>query len=360
MPTNKALSPLDENGKPVDWFFAYKIPKLGKTADAPSSTGYEYIYYDPNIKKVVQSEYLLTDGKGSIDGTLNSIFKNPSDTTGWILYNDEMPEDAHGKDSSSYGHTKGVLAFDTATKTGFWLLHSWPKYSDPGATIMPTPKYGQTFICIALDMATLSKIADQMINHQTPQVYMPRIPKGLDKNDPLYILSQPISTTPKADSDVMDYESRGGLKFKVIAKNHKWNKDFWNDLVGPTLGSDMDVETWIRGAIPPTMDSDGIHKTFDVKYIDLSRLGFPYAWPETHDHAKWGISVDSDWVCVGDINRMVSQRKRGGGTIAFQDNILWSALSKTDLIVAPPGHSRVDAHKLIVETHKHEHQVRKK
>jgi deoxyribonuclease-2 len=158
----------------------------------------------------------------------------------------------------------------------------------------------------------------------------------------------------------MDYESRGGLKFKVIAKNHKWNKDFWNDLVGPTLGSDMDVETWIRGAIPPTMDSDGIHKTFDVKYIDLSRLGFPYAWPETHDHAKWGISVDSDWVCVGDINRMVSQRKRGGGTIAFQDNILWSALSKTDLIVAPPGHSRVDAHKLIVETHKHEHQVRKK
>lgn len=97
-----------------------------------------------------------------------------------------------------------------------------------------------------------------------------------------------------------------------------------------------------------------------MKYIDLSRLGFPYAWPETHDHAKWGISVDSDWVCVGDINRMVSQRKRGGGTIAFQDNILWSALSKTDLIIAPPGHTRVDAHKLIKETHEHEHKRRRK
>jgi deoxyribonuclease-2 len=138
----------------------------------------------------------------------------------------------------------------------------------------------------------------------------------------------------------------------VIAKNRKWNKDFWNDLVGPTLKADMNVETWIRGKIPPVLDSDGIHKTYDVKYIDLSPLGVPWTWPETHDHAKWGITVDSDWVCVGDINRMVSQEKRGGGTIAFQDTKLWTALSKTDLLVAPPGHSRVDAQRLIKDTHK--------
>ena len=82
--------------------------------------------------------------------------------------------------------------------------------------------------------------------------------------------------------------------------------------MGPTLKADMNVETWIRGKIPPVLDSDGIHKTYDVKYIDLSPLGVPWTWPETHDHAKWGITVDSDWVCVGDINRMVSQEKRGG------------------------------------------------
>jgi deoxyribonuclease-2 len=118
----------------------------------------------------------------------------------------------------------------------------------------------------------------------------------------------------------------------------------------------MDVETWIRGKIPPPLDSDGIHKTFDVKYIDLSPLGVPYTWPETHDHAKWGITVDSDWVCVGDINRMVSQEKRGGGTIAFRNQKLWAALSKTDLLVAPPGHTRVDAQKLIKATHKTTHE----
>lgn len=346
------ISALDEKGKAVDWWFAYKVPKLGKVANSPMATGYEYIYYDPNIKKVVQSPNLLTDGKGALDLTLNTIFDKPSPTTGWILYNDEMPADAKRHDSSKYGHTKGVIAFDIKSKTALWMLHSWPKFADPRASEMPTPLYGQTFICISIDLETASKIALQMASHQVPQVYLPELPTKLDKSDPLYILTQPLNSHPTSDSDVQDFKSRGGLDFKVIAKNHNWNKDFWIDLVGPTLKTDINVESWIRGKIPPTLDSDGVHKTFDVKYIDLSSLGVPWNWPETHDHAKWGISVDSDWVCIGDINRMISQRKRGGGTIAFQDTTLWTALSKTDHIIAPPGHSRVDAKNLIKATHK--------
>jgi len=350
------ISPLDENGKAVDWWFAYKVPKLAKSANSPTATGYEYIYYDPNVGKVSKSPYLLTDGNGALDLTLKSVFGKPDATTGWILYNDEMPSDAKRMDSSSFGHTKGVIAFDTASKTALWLLHSWPKFADPGAAGMPTPIYGQTYLCISLDMATASTIAGQMANHQEPQVYVPRIPASLGKSDPLYLLTQKLDPNAAAAADVIDCKSRGGLAFKVIAKNRKWNKDFWNDLVGPTLKADMNVETWIRGKIPPTLDSDGIHKTFDVKYIDLSQLGIPWTWPETHDHAKWGITVDPDWICVGDINRMVSQEKRGGGTIAFQDQTLWAALSKTDLLVAPPGHTRVDARALIKATHKTIHE----
>jgi deoxyribonuclease-2 len=346
------ISALDENGKAVDWWFAYKVPKLARDASSTTASGYEYVYYDPNIGKVVKSPYLLTDGKGALDLTLDSVFARPDATTGWILYNDEMPTDAKREDNGSFGHTKGVIAFDTASKTALWLLHSWPKYADPQASDpeKPTPMYGQTFLCITLDMTTASKIAEQMGNHQEPQVYLPRVPASLDKSDALYLLTQTLNPNASGDSDAIDCKSRGGLAFKVIAKNRKWGRDFWNDLVGPTLGTDMDVETWIRGKIPPTLDSDGIHKTFDVKYIDLSPLGVPWAWPESHDHAKWGLTVDSDWVCVGDINRMISQEKRGGGTIAFQDEKLWDALSKTDLIVAPPGHTRVDARALIKAT----------
>ena len=345
------VSALDEDGKAVDWWFAYKVPTLARSGGSLSATGYEYVYYDTKVGKVVKSPNILTDGKGALDLTLNSVFAKPEPTTGWILYNDEMPESAKRTDVSSFGHTKGVIAFDTASKTALWLLHSWPKYADPGAKGMPTPIYGQTYLCLSLDLATASKIATQMANHQEPQVFSTRLPDSLDKSDALYQLAQQLNPNAPGDSNVIDLKSRGGLAFKVIAKNRKWGKDFWNDLVGPTLKEDMDDETWIRGKIPPTLDSDGVHKTFDIKYIDLSPLGVPWTWPETHDHAKWGITTKSDWVCVGDINRMISQEKRGGGTIAFQDKTLWMALSKTDHIDAPPGHSRVEARQLIKKTH---------
>ena len=40
---------------------------------------------------------------------------------------------------------------------------------------------------------------------------------------------------------------------------------------------------------------------------------------------------------MGDINRMISQRGRGGCTIAFQQPKLWNMLSTTDKFVIPPG-----------------------
>jgi hypothetical protein len=48
---------------------------------------------------------------------------------------------------------------------------------------------------------------------------------------------------------------------------------------------------------------------------------------------------------------MISQRKRGGGTVAFQNQTLWQGLSKTDLLLAPPGLTRDQARGLIHATH---------
>jgi len=354
------ISALDEKGKSVDWWFIYKVPQLNAGAGTDQATGYEYVYYDatidsdpdPHKRNVIKSPNVLNGGGGALNLTLDSVFKNfksPPATTGWILYNDEMPPSAKRKDDAHKGHTKGVIAFDTSSKTAYWLLHSWPKFAEPGAKKDPTPMYGQTYMCISLDIATARKIATQMANHQEPQVYFPNL-ANLEKKDPLYSLTQPLTPNPPGDSNSINLKSIGGLRFQVIAKNKEWNKDFWNDLVGPTLKDDMDDETWIRGLVPPIADSDGIHKTFDIKYINLGPLGLHWAWPETHDHAKWGITLHEPWVCVGDINRMVSQRKRGGGTIAFQNKVLWHALSKTGLVLAPPGHTRTEAHALLEET----------
>jgi deoxyribonuclease-2 len=354
---------LDENGKEVDWWFMYKVPELGSGAGTDSTSGYEYVYYDSNIdkladrdpnKKAFKSPNLINKDQGALNATLDSVFnkypKSPAPTTGWVLYNDEMPAIVNRKDDAHKGHTKGVIAFDTASKTAYWLLHSWPKFTVPGSKEDPTPKYGQTYLCISLDLDTANKIAEQMLHHQEPQVYIPNA-ANLPKTDPLYLLTQPLTPNPPGDSNVIKLNSKAGMPFQVIAKNREWNKDFWNDLVGPALDDDMDDETWIRGPIPPIADSDGIHKTFDIKYINLGALGVHLAWPETHDHAKWGITLHKPWICVGDINRMISQRKRGGGTIAFQNPTLWQALSKAGLLLAPPGQSRADAHDFIKQSH---------
>ncbi|MBS0422341.1 MAG: deoxyribonuclease II family protein [Proteobacteria bacterium] len=354
------VSALDERGQPVDWFFIYKVPQLAAGANTDMTTGYEYVYYDSRIdeqktankRNIDKSPFVLNSEQGALNETLNAVFDNPEDTTGWILYNDEKPGDVTGKDNGALGHTKGVLAFDTKTKTGYWLLHSWPKFAEPKAKGDPTPKFGQTYLCLSLTFDTLEKIAAQMIDRQQPQTYLNRVDcLANNKASPLYKLSQTINPNAVGASGTLDLKTAGGMAFKVIAKNRLWNQDFWNGLVGPTLGDDMDVDTWIRGAVPPVADTDGVHKTFDIKYINLGPLGIHMAWPETHDHAKWGITTHSNWICVGDINRMISQRKRGGGTIAFQNQTLWQGLSKTDLLLAPPGLTRDNARGLIHSTH---------
>ena len=116
-----------------------------------------------------------------------------------------------------------------------------------------------------------------MANHQEPQVYDANI-ADLSNTDALYILSQPLNPKPLADSDVLYLTTISGMPFKVIAKNKQWDQDFWNGLVGVTLKDDMDDESWIRGAIPPVADTDGIHKTADIKFIDLGPLGLHLAW----------------------------------------------------------------------------------
>ncbi len=322
------LSPLNENGRPVDWWFLYKVPRMVASSRSARATGYEYVYFDPRVGRVLPSSSRLTSGRGALDLTLGALFASPRATTGWILYNDEMPACVRRSDRSALGHTKGVIAFDVKSESAFWLVHSWPQYSAPHVE-KPTPMYGQTYLCVSLSLADARKLAAQMIDHQEPQTYLPRMPKMIDASDTLARLAQPFKPAPVGDSDVLHLSTRGGHPFKVIAKNRKWGRDFWNDLVGPTLRADIDCETWIRGPIASTRDSDGVHKTIDIHYVDLRPLGAPWSWPETHDHAKWAVTTKNDWVCVGDINRMISQEKRGGGTVAIQHPMLWRALGTT-------------------------------
>ena len=47
------------------------------------------------------------------------------------------------------------------------------------------------------------------------------------------------------------------------------------------------------------------------------------------ERASAGLGLAAPWVCVADINRMASQRGRGGGAVCLQHTLLHGALATT-------------------------------
>jgi deoxyribonuclease II len=118
------------------------------------------------------------------------------------------------------------------------------------------------------------------------------------------------------------------------------------------------------------LERDGSQIVDEITNIDLRALVDPsglltgvkgtdltgYTWSYSRDHAKWAISEEdsdrgvrtiqthngmtladepgtvSDWVCVADMNRMTSQRKRGGGAVCFHEPLLWHGLNQIERI----------------------------
>jgi deoxyribonuclease-2 len=342
------LSAMDEKGNPVDWWFTYKVAGKSTTAEGRKGptiggqrvTGTEYIYFDahtPSSGKLTLSPDRL-DKAGALPNTLKQLYAAAAGAghLGWFFYNDEDP--ITGKVNGARGHTKGVLAFDLESQSAFWLVQSTPKFPPKGSYSFPKTGMpnAQTLLCITLQNADVAQsIAKQMFVAQQPNVYLAsKIPSDLtsEPNDARVKLMQDqvaSGTTPV--HVVIPFKSKGGLKFMSIAKNKTWNLDFYNDLVGPTLHDNLDVETWEHDPTPPPEDSDKIHTVVDMKAVNLNALGIDVAWPEPDDHAKLAISAKSEaihYVCVGDINFTIAQRQRGGGTVAFQSEALWSSLSE--------------------------------
>lgn len=338
-----AIQVLDELGNPVDFSFMYKTPHLPGAA-----SGYGYMYYDSAMdtagEKIALSSFALDKEEGAFHRTLA---QQHIDGAGYIKWNDERP-DGHPDDGLK-GHSKGFFIADD--KTGVYQLHSWPLTPAVGVWKAPTPIYGQTFLALSLDIATLERIATQMLSHQEPQVYDV---KSLDTWGPdlRSMAMGQLVPRPAPSFDILDGETLGGMAFKLLAENRQNNGNFWDEIAN-ALGVPINTETWVRGPLSPVQDPGGTFRVFDVKSINLHPLGQPLEWSETFDHSKFGLSDDptKPWVIIADKNRQDSQRKRGGGGIAIQCPHLWYALSQIDSLTPPPGVTKEAARAHIKTSH---------
>ena len=337
------LSAMDNSGKRVDWWFMYKLSGKSTTKSGEKIaglTGAEYVYFDSSegsTAKLVRPADLVTKD-GALPNTLDQLYAKPGAATehlGWFFYNDEDP--LTGKTNGTLGHTKGVLAFDFASDTAVWLVQSTPKFPPKGQYGFPDTGLpnAQTLLCITLQNAETSRtIANQMFAAQQPNVYLASpTPSDLvhKPDDPrVQLMEGKVIEGNSPVASTVPFRSLGGVKFSSMAKNKYWGLDFYNDLVGPALHDDLDVETWTHGTTPPSLQSDKIHTVVDMGGIDLNPLGYDITWPESDDHAKLAISARSEtthFVCVGDVNFTLSMRKRSGGTVAFRCEPLWQSIS---------------------------------
>ena len=88
------FSAIGDNGKPVDWWFIYKVAGKSKASDGTKPTGTEYVFFDAEItpgEKLALSQFKIDDPhNGAVSGTLNQIYNNLSNPDiGWFFYNDE-------------------------------------------------------------------------------------------------------------------------------------------------------------------------------------------------------------------------------------------------------------------------------
>merc|ERR1712080_122012 len=124
--------------------------------------------------------------------------------------------------------------------------------------------------------------------------------------------------------------SQAGIHFTSFAKYTDWDKDLYADLVAPSLQVPRAVETWPNdpGKMPSRCQPPFIVENVnEMDFVELDDDDFT----TKHDHAKWAISLDvkRPYVCIGDINRMDTQRKRGGGTLCFLNPTVWKTFKNS-------------------------------
>lgn len=315
---------LDENGQPVDWWIALKLPELSDSTFSPAQAGYAYVYMDKNHPSFkMGSTGLNVNLNGAVGGTLSQIYNADKATTGYLMYNDEDPS---GSTHSSYGHTKGDVCFDD--KSGFWLVHSvprWPIYSDQNYGFPDNEKrYGQSFLCMTYATDSFNTIGDAFLLNK-PYVYDSNLPASLASRLPnLQAVLDHKFVTQNPANQTHQLTTVAGKSFLDFAKNAEWNSELYENFVAPTLKSNLAVETWMNGSGPLNTSCRATGNNWDVLEIRNLTIDGNFI-KETKDHSKWGITISpgKQWTCIGDINRMSHQEQRGGGTVCTSDSTIW-------------------------------------
>lgn len=323
-----SLSCKDINGNDVDWYYVYKLPKVQDNKNPLIASGLGHYYLDEMSQNFVLSTVSLNKTSHAVAQTVQQIY-SLRDQIAYIMYNDQWP---NGKKSEIRGHTKGVLAFDS--EAGFWLIHSVPMFPSNVSYFWPDNalSYGQSMLCVSFKSLLMEDIAGQLI-YTYPYTYDYRIPSELSQLAPSLqkvVDGQHVKTSPW--SRKIDLWSLKGQQFVHYAKAAGFGQDLYAELLAPDMKANLKTETWQNGRNKLPSHCSGAYEVVNIKTIRFPEVTFN----STKDHSKVAMTDSSlNVVCVGDINRMKAQFRRGGGTMCLASSVIWDQYQQLVSCVEP-------------------------
>ncbi|CAG0922803.1 unnamed protein product [Notodromas monacha] len=334
---------MDEEGQAVDWWVAYKLPKLKTLADNNVQDGHAYAYFTAKdvsynwgldkpgfVARPPKNGWMLSSKSiGDVDSligrTLDPLYSNASKSQFVLLYNDEFP---NGTVSFTKGHTKGAVVMDDHG-SGFWLIHSVPHFPPKPEDGFGYPAsgrtYGQTLFCVSFAGGESPETIGKQLTVNEPFIYFKDIPAWVQLRFPSMFEAAggKKTTTAGPVSQILELFTSSGMSMTSFAKSHSFNQDLYSELVAPALRSELIAETWRHGEGLLQSNCSTIFKVLNAENLLFQNINVGFS--SEKDHAKWAISSDSSnpWVCVGDINRSKTQFLRAGGTLCFRERIVW-------------------------------------
>uniref|UniRef100_A0A023GN42 Putative deoxyribonuclease ii n=1 Tax=Amblyomma triste TaxID=251400 RepID=A0A023GN42_AMBTT len=322
------ISCKDATGKPVDWFVLYKLPKTKNVNGYMSLRGGEMAYSDSGTKKslwILLSSDIYVPRLNPIRETLAPIFGKKADPdVAYVAYNDQLPGRFNG---TRGGHSKGILMAGRNKREGaVWLQHSVPRFVEDVKEGYVYPgsgrENGQLFLCLSLPLRSVNVVA-QHLQVQAANVYQANSPSWTLKY-PLFrdILTRNYSRGYKyLKVDLL--KTTRGKPVLAIAKPPKYPKDIYTEELDKQMNDSIVVQSWKNGAGgAQSMHCTKRYDVNDVDVIDVKTKNGHAKFSSKEDHSKWYVARHKGIFCFSSLNRMLSQKKRGGEITCLFDPAL--------------------------------------
>lgn len=304
-----ALSCKDENGKEVSTWSILKLPR-----------GTKYYYYDINNELSLSPHSLNDTEVGALAHTMRQLWDS---NINYKLYNDEPPFQTEY--NMSVGHSKGVWMWDE--ENAVLVTHSIPKFpvgpktdSEYMGLLENAWDYGQSMSCMEISLSSLPQIFG-VLAAEIPLVYEESCSNtaGLCSEYQKY-----QEYTKSIEENIVCSVQLIDNKYVMFVKTSLEEIDIWSDCIAEYFGTEMRVESWVHGELEGSYCPPDVNfRTLDIKSINFADGN---SFVEYDDHSKWGLGV-SPLVCYGDMNRVTTQKVRGGSTYCWKDATLWSNMN---------------------------------